>query len=482
MKLNRLIQDVEVSETHGGSEVEISAVTFDSRKVKPGTLFIAITGTIADGHAYIEKAVAKGAVAIVCEKLPETMDPGVAFSLTPDSRKALAIIAAEWYGHPSREISLVGITGTNGKTTIATLLYKVNTGLGYKAGILTTIEVIINGKRHPATHTTPDPMQINSWIRKMVDAGCAYCFMEVSSHALSQHRVDGLTFKGGVFTNLTHDHLDYHKDFNAYLKAKKSFFDMLEEGAFALTNADDKNGKVMLQNTRASKLSYGLGRRADFNAKILEPHFGGMRLLVDEREVWVKLTGRFNASNILAVYGVCVLLDHDKTEILEAVSKADAAAGRFQVLRGAEGTVAVIDYAHTDDALKNVLEAIREVNLEGREIITVIGAGGDRDRAKRPKMGAVAASLSNKVILTSDNPRSEDPAMIMEEMENGIGQEQRGAILKIADREEAIKTACMIAGPESLVLVAGKGHEKTQEIRGEKKHFDDEEVITKYLK
>jgi len=481
MKLAQLIQHIDVITRRGQTNPDINSVAFDSREVVAGSIFVAIRGTASDGHDYIDMAIGKGAAAVVCEQLPE-MTGNAVFIQTHNARRALAQISAEWYGHPSRELNLVGVTGTNGKTTIATLLYKVNTGLGYKAGILTTIEVIINGNTHPATHTTPDPLQINRWLRIMADEGCEYCFMEVSSHALSQHRVDGLEFRGGIFTNLTHDHLDYHKDFRSYLDAKKSFFDHLGKKAFALTNLDDRNGMVMLQNCKAEKHSYSLGRPADFKAKILEPHFEGMQLEISGHEVWVKLTGRFNASNILAVYGTCILLGHDEIQVLKEISHADAATGRFQVVKGKQGGLAVIDYAHTDDALRNVLEAIREVNLEGREIITVIGAGGDRDRSKRPKMGAVAAGLSDKVILTSDNPRSEDPVQIMLEMEEGIPADHESAVLKIADREEAIKTACMLAGPGTVILVAGKGHETYQETGGNRRHFDDNEVVTKYLK
>jgi UDP-N-acetylmuramoyl-L-alanyl-D-glutamate--2,6-diaminopimelate ligase len=482
MKLQELIQELEVVRVTGGTDMEISAVTFDSREVQPGSLFVAVTGTASDGHDYIPQAIDRGAVAVVCEYVPGGSPENTAFIEVADARKAIALIAAAWYGHPSREIRLVGVTGTNGKTTIATLLYKVNTGLGYKAGILTTIEVRINGKSWPATHTTPDPLRINKWLREMVTAGCEYCFMEVSSHAASQQRIAGLHFSGGIFTNLTHDHLDYHKDFRDYLEAKRSFFNQLDEKAFVLTNRDDRNGEVMIQQTRAEKYRYSLGRSTDFHARIRESHFEGMRMEINEQEVWVKLTGKFNALNILATYGACILLGHDATEVLAQLSSSGPAEGRFEIHRGAAGAVAVIDYAHTDDALRNVLETIHEVNREGREIITVVGAGGDRDRTKRPLMGAVAARFSNKVILTSDNPRSEDPAVIMAEMEAGIPAGNQADVLKITDREEAIKTACMLAGHGAVILVAGKGHEKYQEIKGVKRHFDDREIVTKYLK
>ncbi len=482
MKLENLIKEISVLHVTGDTRKEINAVTFDSRDVTSGCIFVAIRGTAADGHVFITEAAERGAAAVVCEALPGELQEDVTYILTDNARRAIALIAAEWYGHPSKEINLVGITGTNGKTTIATLLYKVNTGLGYRAGILTTIGVTIGERSYPATHTTPDAMQINRWLREMVDGGCDYCFMEVSSHAVSQHRIDGLTFRGGVFTNLTHDHLDYHKDFRDYLEAKKAFFDQLPESAFALTNADDRNGAVMVQNCRAGIHRYALGKTAGFHGKVLEPHFEGMRMQINDKEVWVRLTGKFNASNILAVYGVSLLLGHDEMQVLEAVSSATPVEGRFEIIKGAAGTIAVVDYAHTDDALKNVLETIHEVNRESREIITVAGAGGNRDTSKRPKMGAVAINYSKKVILTSDNPRSEDPHLIMEQMEQGIPAERLGDVLKIADREEAIKTACMLAGPASVILVAGKGHEKYQEIGGIKRHFDDKEVVIKYLK
>ncbi|MEX0980827.1 MAG: UDP-N-acetylmuramoyl-L-alanyl-D-glutamate--2,6-diaminopimelate ligase [Bacteroidales bacterium] len=482
MKLEKLIAEMEVNHVEGDMGREINSVTFDSREVVAGALFIAVRGTETDGHAYIPAAAEAGASAVVCEELPAETDQGITFIITKNSRRAVSLIASAWYGHPSREINLVGITGTNGKTTIATLLHQVHATLGYKSGMLTTIEVIIHNKTYPATHTTPDALQINRWIREMVDQGCAYCFMEVSSHAASQHRIDGLLFRGGVFTNLTHDHLDYHNDFREYLDAKKSFFDRLGEDAFVLTNADDRNGEVMIQNCCAAKHRYGLGRIADFHGRVLESLFEGMRMQINEKEVWVRLTGRFNASNILAVYGTSILLGHDELQVMEAISSAGAVEGRFEVVRGPGGSIAVVDYAHTDDALKNVLETIHEVNRDKRRIITVVGAGGDRDRTKRAKMGGVAAALSHMVILTSDNPRSEDPVAIMQEMEQGVKAENGVDVLKIADREEAIKTACVIGGVASVILVAGKGHEKYQETGGVKRHFDDKAIVKKYLK
>ena len=482
MILSEIIEGLSIIRVSGDTGQEIQSVTFDSREVKTGSLYIAVKGTAVDGHQYISQAIEKGAAAIVCEEIPQIQDGEGTYIQTTDERKAIALLASAWYGHPSREIRLVGVTGTNGKTTIATLLYKVNTGLGYKAGILTTIEVIINGKSYPASHTTPDALQINRWLREMVNAGCEYCFMEVSSHAASQKRIAGLQFNGGIFSNLTHDHLDYHKDFREYLEDKRSFFDQLDEHAFALSNRDDRNGEVMLQHTGAGKYYYSLRSNTGFHARILESHFEGMRMEIDRNELWVKLTGRFNAYNLLAVYATCILLGHKEMEVLEQLSNAGPAAGRFEVYKGSSGTLAVIDYAHTDDALRNVLETIQEVNREGREIITIVGAGGDRDRSKRPKMGAVAAGLSQKVILTSDNPRSEDPEAIIAEMAKGMDPGHKADVLKITDREEAIKTACLLAGKGSVILLAGKGHETYQEIKGEKRHFDDREVMLKYLK
>ena len=482
MKLQDLIQDISIVSVHGSTDREILAVTFDSRKLSTGCLFVAISGSGVDGHKFIPQAEEGGATAILCEQLPAKRKKEVCYIETKNSRMAIALIASEWYAHPSREIQLVGVTGTNGKTTIATLLYKVNTGLGFKAGILTTIEVVINGKSYPATHTTPDPMEINRWLREMVDQGCEYCFMEVSSHAASQHRIGGLTFRGAIFTNLTQDHLDYHKDFREYLEAKKSFFDQLDKKAFALTNSDDKNGLVMLQNCDAQKYSYGLTRMTDFSAKILEARFEGMGILINGKEVWVRLTGRFNAYNILAVYAASVLLGQDEDQVLQELSNVGSVEGRFEIRKGKRGSLAILDYAHTEDALKNVLETIHEVNREKAGIITVVGAGGARDRSKRPKMGKVAAELSTTLILTSDNPRNEDPNTIMEEMERGVPENKREQVLKIVDREEAIKTACMLAGPGSIILVAGKGHEKYQEVNDLRRPFDDKAIIDKYLK
>ncbi len=482
MKIAAIIQGLKALRIEGDERREISAVTFDSREVSAGCMFVAISGTAFDGHKFIPQAVGAGVAAVVCEMIPGKKDDNVMWIVVEDARVALSYIAANWYGNPSEELCLAGVTGTNGKTTIATLLYKVQTGLGFKAGLFSTNKVLINNTVYPATHTTPDPLQINAYLRQMVDEGCEYCFMEVSSHAASQHRVKGLKFKVAVFTNLTHEHLDYHKDFRDYLEAKKLFFDQLDKDAFALINADDKNGSVMVQNSKAQVAKYSLRKMADFRAKIIEPHFEGTQMQINDAELWVRLTGRFNAYNLLAVYGVALLLGQSREEVLEVMSKLEPVEGRFETIKGKKGCMAIIDYAHTDDALKNVLDAIHEVNSEGREVISVIGAGGDRDKAKRPKMAAVAVQMSQKVILTSDNPRSEDPEVIIEEMEAGIPAEKVRQVLKIIDREEAIKTACMLAEEDAIILVAGKGHEKYQEIKGVRYPFDDKEIISKYLK
>lgn len=482
MRLKVLIEDIDVLEFQGEKDLEILDVCFDSRKIEAGALYVAIPGNFVDGHKYIPQAIEAGAIAIVCEVLPEKFSDEVSYVIVQDARKALAMLASAWFDKPSKEIKLVGVTGTNGKTTVVSLLYQVHVGLGYKVGMLTTIEVLVNDKSYPATHTTPDPMQINRWLRLMVDEGCDYCFMEVSSHAIAQKRVIGLRFLGGIFTNLSHDHLDYHKDFKTYLEVKQSWFTRFARDDFALVNSNDKNGEVMVQLSKAEKYSYGIGRVADYKGKIIEMHFDGMHLQINGMDLWVRLTGRFNASNILAVFGACDLLRQETGEILEQLSMVQSAEGRFDVYESKSGNIGIVDYAHTDDALKNVLETIREVNVDGRQVITIIGAGGNRDREKRPKMGKVAVSLSDKVILTSDNPRSEKPEDIIDEIETGVPGEKAGDVLKIKDREEAIKTACMLGSKKSIILLAGKGHEKYQLIGSERRHFDDKEMIVKYIK
>lgn len=475
--LSELLEGLAFTELQGSADVEITAVVFDSRKVVPGCLFVAVKGTAVDGHDFIEQAVTDGAAAIICEELPGHTANGGDFLMVQNSAVALGIVASNFYDNPSDQLKLVGVTGTNGKTTIATLLYKLFRELGYKCGLLSTVENQVNGKVVPATHTTPDPVALNSLLADMVAQGCDYCFMEVSSHAVAQHRIDGLTFAGGVFSNLTHDHLDYHKTFDAYLKAKKAFFDGLSKNAFALTNIDDKNGNVMLQNTKAHKKTYGLKNMADFKVKILENEFNGLLLNIDGEEVWFKLVGNFNAYNLLAVYGAASLLEQDKAKILIGLSKITGAEGRFDTMLSPNKVIGIVDYAHTPDAVQNVLTTIHDLRKGTEQVITIIGCGGDRDRTKRPVMAAMACEWSDKVILTSDNPRSEDPAAIIKEMEAGVTGANKKKTLSIVDRREAIKTACHLAQPGDIILVAGKGHEKYQDINGVKNHFDDHEEL-----
>lgn len=482
MTLNEIIQDLKIIHRSGEGNPLVGAVAFDSRQVGRGDLFVAVRGGKADGHLFISQAVEAGAAVIVGEEKPPEKTGKTAWLQVPDSRHALALLAAAFYGYPSRELQLVGITGTNGKTTIVTLLHQLHSHLGYKAGLLSTIRVKIGEEDRAATHTTPDPVQINAFLREMVDTGCEYCFMEVSSHAVDQERTAGLSFTGGVFTNLTRDHLDYHPDFNAYLTAKKRFFDQLSAGSFALVNADDKHGQVMLQNCRADPYRYSLRSLCDFTGKISEMHLEGTGMIVNDMEVWVNLPGRFNASNLLAVYGVSVLLGHHREEVIQALSQMKPVEGRFQIYHSARGPAAVVDYAHTPDALEHVLETLHEVNVKGGQIITVVGAGGNRDRGKRPAMSRIAAERSQKVILTSDNPRDEDPEKILDDMMEGIPEQWRDRALRIVNRREAIRTACMLAREDDIILVAGKGHEKTQEIRGEKLPFDDMENLQLNLK
>ncbi len=482
MYLSDIIDGLAFTELQGSADIEISAVVFDSRKVIPGSLFVAVKGTLADGHDYILQAVADGAVAVICEELPARVTGEVDFLMVADSSIALGIVSANFYGNPSGKLKLVGVTGTNGKTTIATLLYKLFRDLGYKCGLLSTVENQINGEVVQATHTTPDPVELNSLISEMVEQGCDYCFMEVSSHAIAQHRIGGLKFSGGIFSNLTHDHLDYHKTFESYLKAKKMFFDDLPANAFALTNGDDKNGSVMLQNTRAHKKTYGLKSMADYKARILENQFEGLHLQIDGEEVWFKMVGTFNAYNLLAVYAAAMLLEQDKTKILTSLSKLTGARGRFEYIVAPNKIIGIVDYAHSPDAVQNILSTIHDIRKGNEKVITVIGCGGDRDKTKRPIMAKTACEWSDKVIFTSDNPRSEDPAQIIKEMEEGVDPAFKRHTVSIVDRREAIKTACMLARPGDIVLVAGKGHEKYQEINGVKNHFDDMEELTEQFK
>ncbi len=480
--LSDIIEGLAFTELQGSADTWITAVVFDSRKVVPGCLFVAVKGTQSDGHDFIEQAVRDGAAAVICEELPGHVVGEVDFLMVADSSKALGLVASQFYGEPSSKLKLVGVTGTNGKTTIATLLYKLFRDLGYKCGLLSTVENQINGQVVMATHTTPDPVQLNALLEEMVQQGCDYCFIEVSSHAVVQHRIEGLKFSGAIFSNLTHDHLDYHKTFENYRDAKKLFFDGLGKNAFALTNADDRNGMVMLQNTAAHKKSYGLKNMADYRAKILESQFAGLLLNIDGEEVWFKLVGTFNAYNLLAVYATAMLLDQDKAKVLTSLSRLTGAEGRFDYVTAANKIIGIVDYAHTPDAVQNVLSTIHDVRKGKEKVITVIGCGGDRDKTKRPIMAKVACEWSDMVILTSDNPRSEDPAQIIKDMEAGVGPEFQRRVMSITDRREAIKTACNLAQPGDIVLVAGKGHEKYQEVKGVRTHFDDKEELLNIFK
>lgn len=476
--LSDIIEGLAFTELQGSADMEITAIVFDSRKVIPGSLFVAVKGTLVDGHDYILQAVNDGAVAVICEELPSRVTGEVDFLMVADSAVALGIVSANFYDNPSTKLKLVGITGTNGKTTIATLLYKLFRDLGYKCGLLSTVENQVNGQVIQATHTTPDPVELNKLLSEMVEQGCDYCFMEVSSHAIAQHRIGALKFTGGIFSNLTHDHLDYHKTFDSYLKAKKAFFDGLPSNAFALTNVDDKNGNVMLQNTRAHKKTYGLKSMADYKAKILENQFEGLLLQIDNEEVWFKMVGTFNAYNLLAVYAAAMLLEQDKTKILTSLSKLTGARGRFDYIVAPNKVIGIVDYAHSPDAVQNILSTVHDIRKNNEKVITVIGCGGDRDKTKRPVMAKVACEWSDRVILTSDNPRSEDPAEIIKDMETGVDPAFKRYTLSIIDRREAIKTACMLAKPGDIVVIAGKGHEKYQEVNGVRNHFDDMEELS----
>lgn len=478
MKLKKIIEKCNVIAIRGNEEVTVTAITSDSRTVTQGSLFIAVEGIFTDGHAYIGKAIEQDVAVVVYDKpMIEEYFSRVTYVQVEDSTVALALIASEWFGNPSEQLQLVGVTGTNGKTTVATLLYKMFRYLGYPAGLLSTVANYVNDDRYETTHTTVDPITLNGYLRKMVDAGCGHAFMEVSSHAIHQKRVYGLRFVGGIFTNLTQDHLDYHKNMLEYRNVKKSFFDNLPPDAFALINADDKNGGVMLQNSKAGKFSYSVKGMADFKARIFEKHFDGTDIEINGRELSVQFVGVFNVYNLLAVYGTGVLLGLDKEELLRVLSLLTPVAGRFQTIRSPREYTAIVDYAHTPDALNNVLNAIHEVLNNKGEIITVVGCGGNRDRTKRPLMAREAVELSNKVIFTSDNPRFEEPVDILKDMTDGLTQEQRNSALTIVDRREAIKTACALAQQGDVVLIAGKGHEDYQEVKGVKYHFDDKEEV-----
>lgn len=478
MKLTTIIGEIKAELKAGRMDVPVNSIQYDSRKVSEGDVFVAIPGTVTDGHLYIDQAANNGARAIVCEHAPDNL-PGkdVTFLIVNDSNTALGEMAANYYGHPSKGLKLIGVTGTNGKTTIATFLYKLFRGLGYGTGLLSTIQNRVMGDESGSTHTTPDALEINRILRELCDRGGEYCFMEVSSHAIDQKRIAGLHFAGGIFTNITHDHLDYHKTFQDYLLAKQKFFDALPTDAFALTNLDDRNGMVMVQNTRAKVSTYALKKPADFNCRVLEIDFQGLQLIIDEIEVYCRITGVFNAYNLLAVYGAAVLLGQDRRNVLTALSSMEPAEGRFHAVQSENNITGIIDYAHTPDALKNVLETISAIRTRNEKLITVVGAGGDRDRSKRPLMGQICAEYSDVLILTSDNPRSEDPELIIEEMKAGVPAEHSRKVLSITSRKEAIKTAFQLAGQGDIILVAGKGHEKYQEIKGVKHAFDDREIL-----
>ena len=481
MILNELLRGVSYTEIKGCADIYISGLTYDSRTVTAGSCFFAVEGTVVDGHNFIAKAVESGAKAVVCQHIPDAVaDMDCTFVVVEDSNIAMGAIASNFYKNPSSELKVVGVTGTNGKTTIATLLYDLVQSLGYKAGLISTVVYKVGKKEIVSTHTTPDAIRLNAMMREMVDAGCEYCFMECSSHAIVQHRIEGINFVGALFTNITHEHLDYHKTFAEYIRAKKAFFDALPKSAFALVNADDRNGEVMLQNTKASRYTLSLRKMANFRAKIIEVLTEGMELHIDNHDIWVRFLGRFNAYNLLTVYGAAVLLGFDKEEVLAHLSMLTPVSGRFETITAQDGTTVVVDFAHTPDALDNIINAIEDIRNKGQRLIIVCGCGGDRDKTKRPVMGALAAKRGDIAIFTSDNPRTEDPEQILREMEAGV--EAGDKYLKITDRNEAIKTAVMLAEPRDIILLAGKGHEDYQIIGTEKLPFNDKEVARQWLK
>jgi UDP-N-acetylmuramoyl-L-alanyl-D-glutamate--2,6-diaminopimelate ligase len=477
MNLQKLLENIEVVEVFGSVETEVKGIEFDSRKVGEGKLFVAQRGVHVDGHIFIAKAIEKGASVVVCEEIPLEILSEVTFVKVKDANRVLGELAAAFYDYPSKKMKVVGITGTNGKTSIATLLQKLFLRQGYNVGLISTISYKINEREETASHTTPNALKIQELLAEMVSEGCEFCFMEVSSHAIHQKRIEGIEFAGGVFTNITHDHLDYHKTFAEYIKAKKAFFDGLPKGAFAITNIDDKNGLVMLQNTKAEKLTFSNRSMADYRCKVIESHFDGMLLNLDNQEVWTRFVGLFNASNLLAVYATAIQLGQEKQEVLSIISDLQPVQGRFEIIRSLDGKYAIVDYAHTPDALKNVLAAISEIRTRNEQVITVVGAGGDRDKTKRPEMANEACLASDKVILTSDNPRTENPTDILKDMEAGVEAQFRNKVVTIESRHEAIKTAAMLAQTGDIILIAGKGHENYQEINGVKHHFDDKEEI-----
>jgi UDP-N-acetylmuramoyl-L-alanyl-D-glutamate--2,6-diaminopimelate ligase len=481
-ELKDILYKVSITSSFGNMNVNVKGLCFDSRKVESGFLFAAVKGTLSDGHGFIQKAVELGASVVICEKLPEAINENVTYVTVKDSAQALGIIASNYYGNPSEKIKLIGVTGTNGKTTTVTLLYQLYSRMGFSVGMISTVENRIKDKVIPSTHTTPDQIQLNELLSNMVEAGCSHAFMEVSSHAVDQERIAGVKFTGALFTNITHDHLDYHKTFENYIKAKKKFFDDLSSDAFALVNADDKRGMVMLQNTKAKKHTFGLKKMVDFKGKIITNSIEGLELEVSNKHVWFKMIGDFNGYNLLGVYGAAVLMGEDSDEVLTHLSSLNGAPGRFELVAPGSKFTAIVDYAHTPDALKNVLETIAQFRTGTEQVITIVGCGGNRDKTKRPLMASIACKLSDKVVLTSDNPRDEDPMEIIKEMQSGILPTEARKTLVIADREEAIKTACMMAKGKDIVLVAGKGHETYQEIKGVKYPFDDREVVDRMLK
>ena len=480
--LKDILFGVSLSAVSGSTTIMVNTIAFDSRKVGLDDVFVAIKGTLTDGHKYIEKAIDSGAVCIVCETMPEQIIDGVTYVEVDNGNKALAIMASNYYGNPSKNLKLVGITGTNGKTTISSLLYRLFKKAGFKVGLISTIKIMVDDKEYATRHTTPDALTINEHLALMSAEGVEFCFMEVSSHGIHQKRTEGLVFEGAIFTNLTHDHLDYHKTFADYRDTKKSLFDNLSNKAFALTNIDDKNGSVMVQNTKARKFTYALKSYADYRAQILESQFDGQLLRIDEEQLWTKLIGSFNAYNVLAIYATADLLGLEKLETLRLLSELDNVDGRFQYFISKEKITAIVDYAHTPDALKNVLETIDTLRTGNENVITVVGCGGDRDKSKRPVMGKIASQMSSKTIFTSDNPRSESPALIIEEMEAGVEPQNLRKILSIENRKQAIKTACQLALPKDIILIAGKGHETYQETNGERVDFDDFKIVREVLK
>ena len=482
IELKNILYKVTLEAIVGDTSIEVNQIQFDSRKVGNKDVFVAIKGTVVDGHDFVDQVIEKGVVAVICEEIPEKTAEGVTYVKVDNSAKALAVMASNYYGVPSENLKLIGVTGTNGKTTIATLLYQLFKKAGYKVGLLSTVKVLVNDKEHKATHTTPDSLTINNHLKEMNEEGVEFCFMEVSSHGIHQSRTEGLHFEGGIFTNLTHDHLDYHETFAEYRDVKKYFFDRLPKTAFSLVNVDDKNGLIMLQNTASKKYTYALKNYANYKAQILENQLNGLFLKINDNEVWTKLIGNFNAYNLLAIYGAADLLGLESVEILRLMSELESVSGRFQYMISDDKITAIVDYAHTPDALKNVLETINSIRTKNEELITVVGCGGDRDKTKRPKMAHIASALSTKVIFTSDNPRTEVPEKIIEDMEAGVEPQNFKKTMSIVDRKQAIKTACQLAQANDIILIAGKGHETYQEVNGVRSDFDDYKIVEDFLK